>query len=1261
MSGSFWKIWIDTGGTFSDCIALTPEFDLLKLKILSNSSLRVSIVDAFKHGVWITDSNQLPQDFFKGYSVRKLGDSQQFLISSYDASLQQLYLEDYIPDHFTKGDAIELLSPEEPPIFASRILTKKRLEEALPHILMKLATTKGTNALLERKGGKTALFITKGFGDFLEIGNQQRPDLFALNIQKKKMLYSRVIEVEQRMNYQGEVIFPLNSKRIFEQAKMALNSGCESAAVVFMHSYSNSSHEQEVGKLLKDIGFKHVSLSSDLVPFMGMLSKAETTIANAVLAPVVVSYLNDVERNIGSDNLLVMSSAGTLAGRTEFQPKDSLLSGPAGGVVGAATIAINEGYSKAISFDMGGTSTDVARIDGAPELTFEHRVGDAHLVAPAIYIETVAAGGGSICAFDGYTITVGPDSAGAFPGPACYGAGGPLTITDLNLLAGNLSPKNFQIPIYPNKAKEALVELQSEIHIATGELIPLNKLIDGFLATANEKMADAIRSVSAQKGYDVREYALVSFGGAGGQHACSIAELLGIKTVILPADAGLLSAFGLGESVVSVFEQKQLLLSLTKENKYFFEEACAHLSETAMLRLKEHYPTVSTADSSKEIHVSLRFEGQHHAIEVIIQDFDEIESAFKKAYEDRFGHWLDDTTIEIVALRVRIAESKRNIASKHAELANYEPEPVSFNFSLVDDTEESIPFFLTNNLLPGATIFGPAVVADDFNTVVIKMGWKAEMSRQGNLILEQLDAEKVANDSVDSAEAIELQLFTNRLTTIATEMGNMLQRTAMSVNVKDRLDFSCALLSPDGDLVVNAPHIPVHLGALGLCVRTLKDQFPLQSGDVLVTNHPAYGGSHLPDITVVTPIFSEQSTLLGFAASRAHHAELGGKSPGSMPPDAKSLSEEGVVIAPYFLYRSGKADWEGIKSVLTQGSYPTRNVTENIADLKAAVAANQKGKMLLLQLSHQHGEDRIKHYMKAIREHAKMKTRAMISRMDDLEVVSKEFLDDGSVIQAHLTIKNEHITIDFEGTSPVHPGNLNATPAIVNSVVMYVLRVLTGENIPLNDGILDCVTLKLPTCLLNPDFDQNPDHCPAVVGGNTEVSQRLTDTLLKPFEVVACSQGTMNNVLFGNQKFGYYETIGGGTGAGNGFNGLDAVHHHMTNTRGTDPEILEYNYPVRLDCYAIRKGSGGHGKWKGGDGIVREMTFLDDVTLTVMTQHRIQKPYGIKGGQPGATGNQKVIFASGESVNLKPSDQLKLRRGDRFVIQTPGGGGYGKE
>ncbi len=770
-------------------------------------------------------------------------------------------------------------------------------------------------------------------------------------------------------------------------------------------------------------------------------------------------------------------------------------------------------------------------------------------------------------------------------------------------------------------------------------------------------MADAIRKISIRKGYDTKEYALVSFGGAGGQHACAIARNLDMQNVIIPDEAGLLSATGLRHAVIEEFSERQILqpLSEVKDN---IEQIIEKLSADAAEKLSQ------LADGTEDITIrrkifSMRLKGQESTLEVEYESGKNLEDLFRKSYQRQYGHWVSDRIIEIESVRV-VASTKTETEPKIGKpKEGGRPDPL-FKKNIWFSGEEMLtPVYSREVLAAGHKIEGPALILDPHSTIVIEPDWSGTVYENRSISLELVDTPEQSLQP-KQPEAARLELFTNRFSSIASEMGEMLQRTALSVNVKDRMDFSCALLSPDGELVVNAPHIPVHLGALGLCVRSVSEEIQMEPGDVVITNHPAYGGSHLPDVTVITPVYTEDEQLVGYAASRAHHAEIGGVNPGSMPPNATSLIEEGVVIPPMHLIKGGEEKWEKIKSHLKGAKYPSRDVEENIADLQATVAANQRGARGLQQMVDKYGLDEVHHYMSALREHAASKMKKTLRQIPNGSYKSEEFLDDGTPIKVHFEINKDEIAIDFSGTGPVHPHNLNATPAIVNSVIMYVLRSLINEPLPLNEGLLEPVTITLPNCLLNPVFYDDPAESPAVVGGNVEVSQRLVDTLLKPFEVVACSQGTMNNVLFGNDNFGYYETVGGGTGAGPDFDGTDAVHHHMTNTKGTDPEILEYRYPVRLIRYKVRKSSGGGGEFRGGSGITRELLFLEPVRLTVLTQHRKEQPYGLQGGEPGKVGEQWVLYANGKKEKLKPVDGRDLSEGDRFILHTPGGGGFGK-
>lgn len=1253
-----WSIWVDTGGTFTDCLAIDPAGEWHRSKVLSNSSLRGSIIDADDKNIKISEDWSAPDDFISGFRFRLLDEQHAPIkVETYNAGQQLITLENSSAKTFWKGQSFEVISPEESPVLAARLITRTPIEKKLPPLNLRLATTRGTNALLERKGAATALFITKGFCDLLSIGNQQRPDLFALNIKKPSLLYKEVFEVQERIGANGEMLNPIDLSDLESPAKQLLEQGITSAAVVFMNSYVNPLHEQQTEQWLRDLGFEFVSISSGLSSFVKILSRAQTTLVNGYLAPVMESYLNSIKKHILDGRLTVMTSAGGLMNQSQFTAKDGLLSGPAAGVVGAAAVSRAAGFEQMISFDMGGTSTDVSRYDNDFEYVFEHEVGDARLMAPAVAVETVAAGGGSICSFDGHTLRVGPESAGALPGPACYGAGGPLTLTDINVLAGRLDERNFHIPIDIEAARKELDVIVNGISEKEGKNIPAEAIIEGFLDIANQRMADAVEKISLRKGYDPAEYALVSFGGAGGQHCCGIARRLGMHRIVIPKDAGLLSAYGLGHAVMEHFEQQQVLALLTDMET----EMPAMIKKLTQKALN----CLSVETSSKDLQVRkklifMRLKGQESTLEIAYEPGMDLAEAFCKAYKQRYGHWVEDADIEVESLRVVVStQPEISDAFDSSDAAPAHWKPIAEKKILFGGQMIMTAVFDRNQAAAGATITGPALILDPYSTLLVEPDWEAEMSAGGSLILKSIREREQQSFSAQP-EAVKLELFTHRFASIAEKMGEMLQRTARSVNVKERQDFSCALLNAKGELVVNAPHIPVHLGALGICVRSLMEHINMGQGDVIVTNHPAYGGSHLPDVTVVAPAFTDENELIGYVANRAHHAEIGGMRPGSMPPDATNLAQEGVVIPPAHLVKNGESRFDEIKECLTLAEYPTRNVDENIADLQAQVASNRLGAVALKKLAEEYGLQAVHHYMDALKDRATRLILETIRGMPNGTFQSKELLDDGTPLCAKWEISDESITIDFEGTGDVHPHNLNATPAIVNSVVVYVLRVLVDRSIPLNEGLMEPVTLKLPECLLNPVFNDDPKRCPAVVGGNIEISQRLTDTLLKPFERIACGQGTMNNVLFGNDSFGYYETVGGGSGAGPDFDGTDAVHQHMTNTRGTDPEIFEQRYPVRLDRYAIRKGSGGEGNHKGGDGIIREMTFLEPVQLSVLTQHRVQPPYGQKGGRPGKKGAQWVMRKSGDKEVLEPSDGCEMQPGDRFVLHTPGGGGFGK-
>lgn len=1258
MNNFFWDIWIDTGGTFTDCIAQDPEGKTKHIKVLSNSSLRGTIRNVISpEKVQIDHSWQAPDNFVRNLGFRVFGNNAVTKIQSFDADTSTItFANPYSESSLSSGNSFEILSDEEAPILACRLATGTIPDEPLPAIRLRLATTKGTNALLEKNGAPTLLLITEGFRDFLQIGDQKRPDLFSFKIDKPDPLYDNVIEIPERLDDEGNILQELDCNSLPESITGFLEKEKASVAISLVHSYKNAVHEQELEQWLKKQGANFVSTSAEMSPLIKLLPRAQTTVVNAYLDPILQDYLNSVKNALNNSSIFVMNSAAGLSSSDEFKPKDSLLSGPAGGVIGAAAIGKANGEKKIISLDMGGTSTDVARFDHGFDYQFEHTVGSATIKAPALAIETVAAGGGSICSFDGQKLTVGPDSAGADPGPACYGAGGPLTLTDVNLLLGRLQQENFNIPISTEAAEEKFLALLDQLK-EKGQSPDSHEILLGLLQIANERMAEAIRKISLRKGYNPSEYALVAFGGAAAQHATAIASLLDMKKVLIPDKAGLLSARGLGDATVEAFIERQILMPLD-EVKSELTSLIEDLENQARQKLQSRLNNSQTTGNIKRRILFLRLEGQESTLEVEFRNLKTVKNDFKAAYKKRYGHWIEDRNIEVESIRVIAAAENRQ--SIEEELPKSEDKPkIAYKLQAQFGTKNETPVYHRKDLKAGHQLTGPAIILDPYSTTVVESGWSASVEKNGTINLTQEQNSSI-NSKTEMAESVSLELFTNRFTSIAEEMGEMMRRTALSVNVKERMDFSCALLNTEGELVVNAPHIPVHLGALGLCVRQLRESIEMKPGDAVATNHPHYGGSHLPDITVVTPIYDDNNQHLGYAACRAHHSEIGGTRPGSMPPNASSLAEEGVVIPPIHLIKAGRPQWDKIKAILSEAPYPSRAVEENIADLQAAVAANHQGAQALRKLAGTEGADTICHYMSAIQKQAAEKARAMIQSLPDISQKSTEFLDDDSRLCVNIRKQDNNLTIDFSGTADVHPGNLNATPAIVQSVVMYVLRCLIGKSIPLNEGLLEPVDILLPKGMLNPDFSSNPEDCPAVVGGNTETSQRLVDLLLKPFGQVACSQGTMNNVIFGNESFGYYETIGGGTGAGPDFDGADAVHHHMTNTAGTDPEILEHRYPVILNRYEIRKNSGGKGHCNGGNGITRSLRFTEQVSLSVLTQHRAQKPYGMQGGKPGKTGKQFVIRKNGEREALSAIDGADLNAGDKFIIHTPGGGGFGK-
>jgi 5-oxoprolinase (ATP-hydrolysing) len=1073
--------------------------------------------------------------------------------------------------------------------------------------------------------------------------------------------------VRERLSADGSILHPLDENSLREAARRLHSDGVRTAAVALMHSHVNPVHEQRVAAILRECGFGHVSVSSEIAPMIRLLHRAQTTLVDAYLGPVVDEYLRNITpaRTSNTFSLHVMTSAGSLNAASRFRACESLLSGPAGGVLGAAEAGRASGVSRVIGFDMGGTSTDVCRFDGELDYRFEHTVGDVKLLTPALAIETVAAGGGSICDFLNGQLIVGPHSAGADPGPACYGVGGALTITDVNLLLGRLSDEQFEIPISREHTDRALQRLLRRITEHTATTPQAEEILFGFLEIANQRMAAAIEQVSLRQGIDVRDYALVAFGGAGGQHACALAERLGMNTIIMPADASLLSAAGLMSASIERFAQKQILQTLDCSAGELVE--LIHTLARQALESVQDEGVERAAIEIRRVIFDVRLAGQDSTlqIETGANDGDDIAALLRERFSARYlqiygqAPPLDRKPIEVESLRV--------VASARSESpGEVLPTPIAVRVTgqankrmFAAGSWREVAVFDRKQLHPGATFDGPALVAERRSTYVIERGWTATIDAHGAIVARR--NAHAADASSLQPELVRRELFSHRFMAIAAEMGQMLQRTALSTNVKERLDFSCTILDAQGVLIANAPHLPVHLGAMGVCVRAVRDAIEMQPRDVVITNHPAFGGSHLPDITIITPVFDEDANLIGYVANRAHHAEIGGTRPGSMPPAATSLAEEGVAILPTYLARRGQPQWATIEKILREAPFPTRALTDNLADLHAQLAANHRGATALQSLARQHGPAEVARQMSALTDRAASLACAALDRLPAQALEATEHLDDGSPLRVRIDLARRPALIDFTGTSPQHPGNLNATPAIVRSAIIYVLRLLVGESLPLNEGLMRAVDVRIPKgSILDPVFDvRDPARCPAVVGGNVETSQRLVDTLLKALGLAACSQGTMNNVLFGNDHFGYYETVCGGSGATAAGPGADAVHTHMTNTRITDPEIIEHRYPVRLERFAIRRGSGGRGRHGGGDGALREYTFLQPMSLSILSQHRVEAPYGMAGGGAGELGRQQVIRAQREIIELASIDGCEVRLGDRFVLETPGGGAWG--
>jgi 5-oxoprolinase (ATP-hydrolysing) len=1124
-----------------------------------------------------------------GFQLNAVGAAAVHTITAYDNATGETTLG--APPSWHTGTLLELTTGEEAPVLGARILTNTPPGREFPPLNLRIATTRATNALLEHKGGRTALFITQGFGDLLQIGDQRRSDLFALKHEPQVIFHEMACEVPERVSISGEVLEPLDEASVRTAAQTCIAQGITTASISLLHGHAHPEHELRVAAILRECGFTHLTLSHQTAAFAKLLPRTQSTVADAYLHAPVQSFLNGIRRV--SPAMQVMTSAGGLKSADDIRPKDMLLSGPAGGAIGAANAARRLGITKIITFDMGGTSTDVARIDTRPGYRFSQNVAGMQLLAPCVAIETVAAGGGSICHLTHHGLAVGPQSAGSNPGPACYGKGGPLTITDVNLLLGRFDPKRAPIPLDVAAAQRRLTEL----HAQTGGSCTEAELLQSLLRLAIEHMTDAIRRISIGEGFDPADHALLAFGGAGPQHACAVAESLGMQTILVPEHAGILSAVGLQEAVPERIIEKEIRLPLTAALAILPAEL-ADLPQGERTQIAE-----------------LRLKGQDTPLQVEFENPADLPRLYATVYERLFGYQPPaGREIELVSLRIILREPQSGVQNLALHAQPLEP--------------------------------APALIQDAFSTIVIAPGWRVEKVAGFGHVLR---CAQVAGP----APTLERDLLRHRFHSIVSDMGALLCRTAISTNIRERLDFSCALLDPRGRLLSSAPHIPVHLGALGVCVREIAQAISMQPGDTIITNHPAYGGSHLPDVTLITPVHDSKQTLIGYIANRAHHAEIGGITPGSMPANATHLIEEGVVIAPRHLIRAGISCFDEISTLLTTAVHPTRNLADNLADLHAQLAANLHGAERLRALA----DESLPDMMQSILDHSAQVMRSQIDRLP-AAISAAEKLDDGSVITVSMRKSDGKLILDFTGTSGVHPRNLNATTAIVRSAVLYVMRLMLQEDLPLNEGLMEPVEIICPESLLNPTFTGDAERDPAVVGGNVEVSQRLVDTLIKALGLQACSQGTMNNFLFGGAGFGYYETIAGGAGAGDGYHGASALHTHMTNTAITDPEIIEQRYPVRLRQFAIRRGSGGQGQWRGGDGVIREFEFLESLTVSLLTQHRVEAPFGLHGGAPGNPGHQ-TLLRHGTSTKLDGCTSFAVQAGDRVIIETPGGGAWG--
>jgi len=1202
-----WQFWIDRGGTFTDIVARRPDGRLLTHKLLSDNPEHYA--DAALHGIH------------------------------------------------------ELLGiPADLPIPAEQIAA------------VKMGTTVATNALLERKGDRTLLLITQGFRDALRIGYQNRPQLFARQIVLPELLYEQVAEVAERVSAQGEIIVPFDPESARQPLEDAYHAGLRAVAIVFLHGYRYPEHEKRAAELAREIGFTQISVSHEVSPLMKLVGRGDTTVVDAYLSPILRRYVDRVAGELGGVRLLFMQSNGGLADARHFQGKDSILSGPAGGIVGAARTATQAGFDRIITFDMGGTSTDVAHYAGDYERAFETQVAGVRLRAPMLHIHTVAAGGGSICRFDGSRLRVGPESAGAHPGPACYRRGGPLTVTDCNVLLGRIQPTFFPRVFGPGQDqpldREIVIQhfatLAVEVRAATGKVYTSVELAEGFLKIAVENMANAIKQISTQRGYDVTEYTLCCFGGAGGQHACAVADALAMPTIFIHPFAGVLSAYGMGLADARLLKEHAVEAPLAVELLPRLERVFTELEQVGRIEMQaqnlpaDHIHAVRT--------VRLRYAGSDSALSIAANDLAELQARFEAAHRQRYGFIMPDKALIVEAAAVEVIGGNSplpqagerlgvRVDGKGARVAP--PQPTATVPLHVAGIDAIAPLYRRDVLQPGDCIKGPAIISETGATTLIEPGWQAEVTTLDHLVLTRHQPRPRHIAVGTAVDPILLEVFNNLFMAIAEQMGVTLANTAHSVNIKERLDFSCALFDQGGQLIANAPHIPVHLGSMGEAVQALirAQGSRFQPGDVYASNAPYSGGTHLPDITVITPVFAEAGReVLFYVAARGHHADIGGITPGSMPPDSMTIDQEGVLLDNFPLVSGGRFRERELLERLTAGPWPVRNPQQNLADLQAQIAANEKGVQELRRMVAHFGLAVVNAYMGHVQDNAAEQVRRALDRLRDGAFAYE--MDNGATIRVAITLNRERRSarIDFTGTSPQQASNFNAPRAVGLAAVLYVFRTLVDDDIPLNAGCLRPLEIIIPKGSL---LDPRPPA--AVVAGNVETSQCVVDALYGALGVMAAAQGTMNNFTFGNDRHQYYETIGGGAGAGPGFAGASAVQTHMTNSRLTDPEVLEWRFPVRVEEFCIREGSGGAGHWRGGDGAIRRIRFLEPMTAAILSGHRRIPPYGLNGGEPGRVGRNAVERADGRVEELASTAQVAVQAGDVFVIETPGGGGYDPE